>query len=127
MDVHVLRLRLRDTVCSLIFMKNITFLFSVQEPVTGRSRSDILQYYEQLLTSIVLILMYSVLRRAAMTNFVTFGVWRRILSSERIAGTTFQHLQVILNLLESGSEQLRRCVPGEASDTTRVVFDRQSN
>ena len=43
--------------------------------------------------------------------------WRQILSSERIAGTIFQHLQVILNLLEGGSEQLRRCVPGEASDT----------
>ena len=26
------RLRLRDTVCSLIFMKNITFLFFVQDP-----------------------------------------------------------------------------------------------
>ena len=26
-------LRLRDMVCSLIFMKNITFLFFVQEPV----------------------------------------------------------------------------------------------
>ena len=34
-----------------------------------------------------------------------------------IAGTNFQHLRVILNLLEGGSEQLRRCVPGEASDT----------
>ena len=43
--------------------------------------------------------------------------WRQILSSERIAGTTFQHIPVILNLLEGGSEQLRRCVPGEASDT----------
>ena len=29
-------------------------VFCVQEPVTGRSRSDILQYYKQLLTSIVL-------------------------------------------------------------------------
>ena len=43
--------------------------------------------------------------------------WRQILSSERIAGTTLQHLRVILNLLEDGSEQLLRCVPGEASDT----------
>ena len=43
--------------------------------------------------------------------------WHQILSSERIAGTTFQHLRVILNLLEGGSEQLHRCVPGEASDT----------
>ena len=43
--------------------------------------------------------------------------WRQILSSERIAGTTFQHIPVILNLLEGDSEQLRRCVPGEASDT----------
>ena len=42
---------------------------------------------------------------------------RQILSSERIAGTTVQHLRVILNLLEGGSERLRRCVPGEASDT----------
>ena len=42
--------------------------------------------------------------------------WRQILSLERIAGTTFQHLQIILNLLEGGSEQLRHCVPGEASD-----------
>ena len=41
----------------------------------------------------------------------------QILSSERIAGTTFQHLQVILNLLEGGSEQLHHCVPGEVSDT----------
>ena len=40
--------------------------------------------------------------------------WRQILSSERIAGTTFQHLRV---LLEGGSEQLHCCVPGEASDT----------
>ena len=40
--------------------------------------------------------------------------WSHGLSSERIAGTTFQHLRVILDLLE---EQLRRCVPGEASDT----------
>ena len=62
----------------------------------------------------VLILMYNVLRRAAMTKVRDF--WRQILSSERIARTTFQHLQVILNLLEGGSEQLRRCVPGEASD-----------
>ena len=35
----------------------------------------------------------------------------------KIAGTTFQHLRGILNLLEGGSKQLRRCVPGEASDT----------
>ena len=53
-----------------------------------------------------------------MTKFVISGdFWRQILSSERIAGTTFQHLQVILNLLEGGSEQLCRCVPGEVSDT----------
>ena len=32
-------LRLRDSNCSL---KNITFIFSVQEPVTARNRSDIL-------------------------------------------------------------------------------------
>ena len=43
--------------------------------------------------------------------------WRQILSSERLSGTTFQYIPVILNLLEGGSEQLRRCVPGEASDT----------
>ena len=49
-----------------------------------------------------------------MTKFVTFGV-RFCL--QRIAGTTFQHLWVILNLLEGCSEQLRRCVPGGASDT----------
>ena len=62
--------------------------------------------------------MDNVLRRAAMIKFVISGdFWRQILSSERIAGTTFQHLQVILNLLEGGSEQLCRCVPGEASDT----------
>ena len=62
--------------------------------------------------------MDNVLRRAATIKFVISGdSWRQILSSERIAGTTFQHLQVILNLLEGGSEQLRRCVPGEASDT----------
>ena len=42
--------------------------------------------------------------------------WRQILSSERMAGTTFQHLRVILSLLEGGSEQFRRCMPGEASD-----------
>ena len=42
--------------------------------------------------------------------------WCQILSSERIVGTTFQHLWVILNLLEGGSDQLRHCVPGEASD-----------
>ena len=51
-----------------------------------------------------------------MTKFVTFGV-RFCKYSERIAGATFQHLRVILNLLEGGSEQLCRCVPGEASDT----------
>ena len=39
------------------------------------------------------------------------------MSSERIAGTFFQHIPVILNLFEGGSEQLRHCVPGEASDT----------
>ena len=44
-------------------------------------------------------------------------IWRQILSSERIAGTIFQHVRVILNLLEGGLEQPRRCVPGEASDT----------
>ena len=54
--------------------KNITFPFSVQELVTARSRSDIQQYYEYLLAGIVLILMYSVLRRVAMTKFVTFGI-----------------------------------------------------
>ena len=59
--------------------------------------------------------MFSVLRRVAMTKFVTF--WHQILSSERIAVTTFQHLWIILNLLEGGSEQLSHCVPGEASDT----------
>ena len=36
---------------------------------------------------------------------------------QRIAGTIFQHLLVILNLLEGSLEQLRHCVPGEASDT----------
>ena len=39
------------------------------------------------------------------------------MSPERIAGTTFQHLRVILNLLEGRSEQLRHCVPREAGDT----------
>ena len=57
--------------------------------------------------------------------------WRQILSSERIASTTFQHIPVILNLLEGGSKQLCRFVPGEVSDTflskTRVVFDRPSH
>ena len=62
--------------------------------------------------------MNNVLRRAATIKFLISGdFWRQILSSERIAGTTFQHLRVILNLLEGGSEQLRRCVPEEASDT----------
>ena len=62
--------------------------------------------------------MGNILRQAATIKFVISGdFWRQILSSERIAGTTFQYLQVILNLLEGGSEQLRRCVAGEASDT----------
>ena len=62
--------------------------------------------------------MDNVLWQAATIKFVISGdFWRQILSSERIAGTTFQHLRVILNLLKGGSEQLRRCVPGEASDT----------
>ena len=58
-----------------------------------------------------------------MHNVLTSGddkvcdFWRQILFSERTAGTTFQHLQVILNLLEGSSKQLRCCVPGEASDT----------
>ena len=43
--------------------------------------------------------------------------WRQILSSERIAGTTFQHLSTGNTQLEGSSEQLRRCVPGEANDT----------
>ena len=58
--------------------------------------------------------------------------WRQILSSERIAGIAFEHLWVILNLLEGGSEQLRRCVPGEVSNMRfypkpGLVFDRPSN
>ena len=44
--------------------------------------------------------------------------WRQILSSERMAGTTFQHLRVILSLLEGGLEQFRCCMPGEASDAS---------
>ena len=32
MQNSISRLRLGDTVCSLIFMKNITFLFFVQDP-----------------------------------------------------------------------------------------------
>ena len=58
--------------------------------------------------------MYNILRRAATTKFHDF--WCQVLSSERTAGTTFQHLQVILNLLEGSSKQLRCSVPGEASD-----------
>ena len=54
--------------------KNTTFLFSVWEPVTVRNRSDIQQNYEYLLNNIVLIIMYNILRRAAMTKFVTFGI-----------------------------------------------------
>ena len=42
--------------------------------------------------------------------------WRQILSSERIGGTIFQHIPVILNLFEGGWERLRRCVPEEASE-----------
>ena len=61
--------------------------------------------------------MDNILRQAATIKFVISGdFWRQILSSERIAGTTFQHLRVILNLLEGDSEQLHHCVPGEASD-----------
>ena len=62
--------------------------------------------------------MYGVLslRRAAMTKFVTFGV-RFCLQRGFQVQLTFQYIPVILNLLEGGSEQLRRCVPGEASDT----------
>ena len=54
--------------------KSITFLSSVQDQVTARNISDIQQYYEYLLTSIVLIVMYNVLRQAATTKFVTFGI-----------------------------------------------------
>ena len=91
----------------------------MQEPVTAHNRSGIWQYYEYLLTIIglVLILMYSVLRRATSGDDKVRDFWCQILSSERIAGTTFQRLQIILDLLEGGSEQLRHCVPGEASDT----------
>ena len=49
------------------------------------------------------------------TKFV--DLWHQILSSEKIAGITVQHLQVILNLLEGDLEQLLCCVPGEASVT----------
>ena len=50
------------------------------------------------------------------TEVYNLCFWRQILSLERIAGTTFQHLRVILNLLKGSSEQLCRCVPGKASD-----------
>ena len=56
-------------------------------------------------------------RTKASGNDKVCDFWRQILSSERIAGTSFQHLRIKLNLLEGGSEQLRRCVPGEVSDT----------
>ena len=58
---------------------------------------------------------YMIQRTKASGDKKVRDLWRQILSSERIAGTTFQHLRVILNILESGSEQLCRCVPGEAS------------
>ena len=69
------------------------------------------------MTSIVLIVMYNALRRATSGDNKVCDFWCQILSSERIASTTYQHLRVILNLLEGSSEQLRRCEPGEASDT----------
>ena len=62
------------------------------------------------------ILMYSVLRRAAMTKF-------RLLALDFVfredCSTTCQHLRVIhvLNLLEGGLEQLRHCLSGETGDT----------
>ena len=75
----------------------------MQDPVTARNKRE--KYYEYLLTSIVSILMHNVLRRAATTKFVTFGM-----SSEKIAGTIFQHLRVILNLLDGATSSL--CAKG---------------
>ena len=100
-------LRLRDTVCSLIFMKNIYLSFSVQEP----------QHITVLCVPFNQYSINSYVQRTKVSgDDKVRDFWRHILSSERMAGTTFQHLWVILNLLEGGSEQLCRCVPGEASD-----------
>ena len=49
-------------------------------------------------------------------NYELCDFWRQILFSGRTAGTTFQNLPVILNLLEGGLKQLCHCVPGKASD-----------
>ena len=70
----------------------------------------------------VLILMYSVLRRTAMTKFMTFGV--RFCLQRGLQVQLCNTYGVILNLLGGGSEQLRRCVPGEVSDTHFYVKPR---
>ena len=57
--------------------------------------------------------MYNV-QRQVVTTLCDF--WGQILSSERIAGTTFQHLRAIPNLLEGSSEKLCCCVTGEGRD-----------
>ena len=106
------QLRLRDTIC--LFIKILPSFSPCRNQLQHIIEAACNKYYEYLLTIKVLIFMYSILSRAATRKFV---IWHQILSTGRIAGTTFQHLQIILNLLEGGSEQFRRCVPGEVSDT----------
>ena len=105
-------LRLRDTVSSLIFMRKyyLPFLRAGTSVQHAREATYNIPFNQYSINSYVQ-------RTKASGDDKLRDFWRQILSSEMIVGTTFQHLRVILNLLEGGSEQLRRCVPREASDT----------
>ena len=108
------QLRLRDIICSLIFMKHITVLFSVQELATAT------QYKRHITVLWVPSSQYSIyscvqLTRAGGSDKVR-DFWRQMLSSVRIISTSSQRVRIIFNLLEGGSKRLRRCMPGEASD-----------
>ena len=84
----------------------------MQEPVTARNKSDELSvpFNQYSINSYVQ-------HTKASGDDKVHDVCYQILSSDRIAGTTFQHLRVTLNLLEGGSKQLHHCVSGEARDT----------
>ena len=70
--------------------------------------------------------MDNVLRRAATIKFAISGdFWRQILSSERIAGTTFQHLRVVLTDQATTSRHISKtvsCLGENSSSRPPPVF-----